>query len=157
MADRNAELKRRGAVSPSFQAIIAAIRRARRSNKNKEWIPYAERAPLSEEAKAVLGGREPEEGQLEWQYRAFRHLEETPDVPPRRKSGREGREGRGGSGAGAPLGSGERFRALVAKLRARGGVENPEALAAAIGRKKYGKKRFQALSVAGRKRRRRGR
>jgi hypothetical protein len=50
-----------------------------------------------------------------------------------------------------PLGSGERFKQLTAKLRRRG-VENPEALAAWIGRKKYGKRRFQELALKGRKR-----
>lgn len=54
------------------------------------------------------------------------------------------------------LGTGERFRALVRKLK-RKGVEDPEALAAWIGRRKYGKKRFQKLSIEGRKRRARGR
>ena len=49
------------------------------------------------------------------------------------------------------LGSGKRFAALKSKL-ARKGVSNPAGLAAAIGRKKLGKKRFQKLSVAGRKR-----
>lgn len=46
-----------------------------------------------------------------------------------------------------PLGSGGRFKALVGKLKRRGGVENPGALAAYIGRKKYGKSRFQALAA----------
>jgi hypothetical protein len=50
-----------------------------------------------------------------------------------------------------PLGTGERFRQLTAKLKRRG-VENPEALSAWIGRKKYGKKRFQELAQKGRKR-----
>jgi len=50
------------------------------------------------------------------------------------------------------LGTGKRFKSLTAKLK-RKGVKNPEALAAWIGRKKYGKKRFQALSAKGRKRR----
>lgn len=39
-------------------------------------------------------------------------------------------------------GSGKRFQALVAKLRKKKGVKDPEALAAWIGRKKYGKERF---------------
>ena len=52
------------------------------------------------------------------------------------------------------LGTGARFRALVRKLRARG-AKNAPALAAWIGRKKYGKKRFQQLAVKGRKRKRR--
>jgi hypothetical protein len=51
------------------------------------------------------------------------------------------------------LGSGKRFANLKRKL-ARKGVRNPSALAASIGRKKYGKKRFQKLAARGRKRRR---
>jgi hypothetical protein len=53
------------------------------------------------------------------------------------------------------LGSGERFAALVAKIRSRGGAYNPRAVAAAIGRRKYGSKRFQQLAAAGRRRSRR--
>jgi hypothetical protein len=49
-----------------------------------------------------------------------------------------------------PLGSGERFKKLVKELKEKG-VENPEALAAWIGRKKYGKQRFQELARKGRK------
>ena len=41
--------------------------------------------------------------------------------------------------AGAPPGSGANFKALSAKLAARGAT-NPGALAAYIGRKKYGRK-----------------
>jgi hypothetical protein len=43
------------------------------------------------------------------------------------------------------LGTGKRFKALAHKLAARGAY-NPEALAAWIGRKKYGKKKFGKLS-----------
>ena len=50
-----------------------------------------------------------------------------------------------------PLGTGERFRQLRNKL-ARKGVEDPDALAAYIGRKKYGKRRFQQLAARGRRR-----
>jgi len=50
------------------------------------------------------------------------------------------------------LGTGERFARLKAKIAKRGDVRDPGAVAAAVGRKKYGAKRFQALSVAGRKR-----
>lgn len=53
----------------------------------------------------------------------------------------------------AKLGSGARFKALKAKIAKRGGVRDPAAVAAAIGRRKYGKARFQKLAVAGRKRR----
>jgi hypothetical protein len=48
------------------------------------------------------------------------------------------------------LGSGARFKALKKKLGKRKGVTNPGGLAAYIGRKKYGKKKFAKLSVAGR-------
>jgi len=54
--------------------------------------------------------------------------------------------------AGKPkLGSGARFKALKGKLSNQG-VKNPAALAAHIGRKKHGKKTFQRLASAGRKR-----
>lgn len=42
------------------------------------------------------------------------------------------------------------FEKLVAKLRARG-VRDPKALAASIGRKKYGKETFQKMAAAGRR------
>ena len=48
------------------------------------------------------------------------------------------------------LGSGKRFAALKKKLSHEKGVTNPGALAAAIGRKKFGKKHFQKLAAAGR-------
>ena len=54
----------------------------------------------------------------------------------------------------AKLGSGARFKALKKKLAARGGIEDPAALAASIGRKKYGKAKMAKLSAAGRKRKR---
>lgn len=47
------------------------------------------------------------------------------------------------------LGSGARFKSLKKKL-AKKGVKNPAALAASIGRKKYGKKKFQSLATKGR-------
>jgi len=49
------------------------------------------------------------------------------------------------------LGSGKRFAALKRKL-ARRGARSPGGLAAYIGRKRYGKKRFAKLSAAGRRR-----
>lgn len=52
-------------------------------------------------------------------------------------------------GAKPKLGSGGRFRQLEGKLSARG-VRDPGALAAFIGRKKYGAKKFNALSRGGR-------
>lgn len=51
----------------------------------------------------------------------------------------------------APVGQGGRFAALKAAIAKRGGVRDPGAVAAAIGRKKYGKKRFQRMATAGRK------
>jgi hypothetical protein len=47
------------------------------------------------------------------------------------------------------LGGGGRFAALKAKLAGRKGVTNPGALAAAIGRKKYGAKKFAKLAAKG--------
>lgn len=49
------------------------------------------------------------------------------------------------------LGSGGRFAALKAALAKQGDVSNPGALAASIGRKKYGKKKFQLLAAKGKK------
>ncbi len=48
----------------------------------------------------------------------------------------------------AKLGSGGRFKALSGKLKKQG-AKNPDALAAWIGRKKYGKKKFQKLAAGG--------
>lgn len=48
------------------------------------------------------------------------------------------------------LGTGARFKALTGRLRRRG-ARNPAALAAWIGRRKYGRKRFAALGAAGRR------
>jgi hypothetical protein len=50
------------------------------------------------------------------------------------------------------LGSGARFRQLKAKLSGRRGVSNPGALAASIGRKKYGAKKMAKMAAKGRKR-----
>ena len=47
------------------------------------------------------------------------------------------------------LGSGKRFSQLEHALAERQGVKNPGALAAYIGRKKYGAKRFGQLSKHG--------
>lgn len=48
-------------------------------------------------------------------------------------------------------GSGKRFSALEKSLKAEG-VRDPGAVAASIGRKKYGAKRYAKMSAAGRKR-----
>jgi hypothetical protein len=50
------------------------------------------------------------------------------------------------------LGDGSAFKRLVAKLKKRGGVSDPKALAAYIGRKKYGKAKFQKMAAQGRRR-----
>lgn len=47
------------------------------------------------------------------------------------------------------LGTGKRFEKLSKSLAAKG-AEDPGALAAYIGRKKYGKKKFQKLAAKGR-------
>ena len=51
----------------------------------------------------------------------------------------------------AKLGSGARFKKLTNELSTKGGVKHPKALAAWIGRKKYGKAHFQAMAAAGKK------
>lgn len=50
----------------------------------------------------------------------------------------------------AKLGSGARFKSLEHELARRGGVKDPAALAASIGRAKYGEKRMESLSERGR-------
>lgn len=50
-----------------------------------------------------------------------------------------------------PIGTGQRFASLRNKIASKGNVSDPGAVAAAIGRKKYGKKRFAKLSAKGRK------
>ena len=49
------------------------------------------------------------------------------------------------------LGSGKRFSAMTKALKARG-AKNPGALAAYIGKKRYGAKRMAKMAAAGRKR-----
>ncbi len=56
-----------------------------------------------------------------------------------------------GQAAKAALGSGGRVKALSSKLKAKG-VKDPDALAASIGRKKYGARKMAALAAAGRSR-----
>lgn len=51
----------------------------------------------------------------------------------------------------AKLGSGARFKA-VEKSAAKSGAENPAAVAAAAGIKKYGIKKMEKIATAGRKR-----
>lgn len=53
----------------------------------------------------------------------------------------------------SPPGAGKRFAALKASAKA-GGARSPGAVAAAIGRKKYGAKKMAQMAAAGRKRRR---
>lgn len=56
------------------------------------------------------------------------------------------------AGKSMKLGGGGRFAALKKKIAAKGNVRNAGAVAAAIGRKKYGAAKFQALAAGGRKR-----
>jgi hypothetical protein len=49
------------------------------------------------------------------------------------------------------LGSGKRFKALANKF-AHKGIDNPAALAASIGRKKWGNKKMSSMAQAGKKR-----
>ena len=48
------------------------------------------------------------------------------------------------------VGGGGRFRRLTKELAAKG-AKDPKALAASIGRKKYGKKKFQEMAAKGKK------
>ncbi|MGH7441929.1 MAG: hypothetical protein ACREKE_04560 [bacterium] len=48
-----------------------------------------------------------------------------------------------------------KFKKLVGKLKKRGGVKHPKALAAYIGRKKYGKKGMAKKAAAGRRKKKR--
>ena len=50
----------------------------------------------------------------------------------------------------SPLGSGARFKA-VEHAAAASGARNPAAVAAAVGRRKYGAKKMAAMSAAGRR------
>lgn len=52
------------------------------------------------------------------------------------------------------LGGGGRFAKLEKSLK--GKVKDPAAVAAAVGRKKYGKAKFQKMAAAGRKRAKKG-
>jgi len=52
------------------------------------------------------------------------------------------------------LGGGGRFAALVKKIKAKGGVRSPAAVAAKIGIAKYGQKKMTAMAVAARKKKR---
>jgi hypothetical protein len=51
---------------------------------------------------------------------------------------------------GKPLGEGSRFKAVEKSARL-SGAENPAAVAASIGRKKYGNKKMAAMAAAGKK------
>ena len=51
-----------------------------------------------------------------------------------------------------PLGSGARFKAIV-KEAEESGAENPEAVAAAMGRKAHGQKKMTEWATAGKRRR----
>jgi aspartokinase-like uncharacterized kinase len=50
------------------------------------------------------------------------------------------------------VGGGGRFNKLVKSISKKGKVSNPKAVAAAIGRKKYGKAKMQKMAAKGKKR-----
>lgn len=57
---------------------------------------------------------------------------------------------KGGTAKKPKLGSGERFKALSSKIQKSGKSKDAaDAIAAAIGRKKYGKSKFQKLAAKG--------
>lgn len=72
----------------------------------------------------------------------------------RRKGGGRGKPG--STAAGAPPGSGANFKAVAASA-AKSGARDPAAVAAAVGRRKYGAKGMAAMAAAGRKARGGGR
>lgn len=80
------------------------------------------------------------EGTLRLLTRYGRALHRAGEVQVRKPNPREPR-----------LGSGGRFKALTSKLAKRG-VRDPKALAASIGRKKYGPAKMARMAAAGRKR-----
>ena len=49
------------------------------------------------------------------------------------------------------LGGGGRFEELKDKIAAKGGTNNPVAVAASIGRKEYGAKKMSSMAAKGRK------
>jgi hypothetical protein len=49
------------------------------------------------------------------------------------------------------LGTGKRFEKLEKSIAAKGDVENPKAVAASIGRKKYGAKKMASMAAKGKK------
>jgi hypothetical protein len=53
-------------------------------------------------------------------------------------------------------GGGGRFKKLVAELKEEGNVTNPGAVAASIGRKKYGAKKFNKMAKSGKVRAKKG-
>lgn len=55
----------------------------------------------------------------------------------------------------AKLGSGKRFKELTRSLKSKG-AKDPKALAASIGRKKYGTKKMATMSARGRRRANKG-
>jgi hypothetical protein len=48
-----------------------------------------------------------------------------------------------------PIGTGQRFKALVGQLSSKKGISDPAGLAASIGRKKFGASRFGKMAAAG--------
>lgn len=68
-------------------------------------------------------------------------------------SGNYGTKGRQMAKRSMKLGGGGRFQKLKGELAHRKGIKNPGALAAYIGRKKYGDKKMGKMSAQGRKRR----
>jgi hypothetical protein len=56
------------------------------------------------------------------------------------------------AGKSMKLGGGGRFQSLKEKIAARGNVSDPAAVAASIGRKKYGKAKFQKMASKGKAR-----
>ena len=67
-----------------------------------------------------------------------------------KKTGQKVTYKKGGETKKPKLGSGKRFSNLTSKLKKQG-VKNPKALAASIGRKKYGAKKMASMAAKGRR------
>lgn len=78
-----------------------------------------------------------------------RALEKLAEPPGKKVRPGSRKGGASEPAARAPAGKGTRFDALKKKLSRKKGVKDPGALAAAIGRSKFGKGKFQSMAAKG--------
>lgn len=143
-------LKREHPGMPAeMKARIAA--RQGKPGKQKQGPPY--KGPLTKQD-AYAPSEAFAKFSIEWLSKSAKR--DMPSIPLKEKKKFKGGE----PASKAPAGEGGRFKALVQKLsslmdldvvKEAAKVRDPKALAAAIGRKKYGKTRFQEMAAAGRR------